>query len=147
MQPRQLKELYDTQRSYDVAGTVSLEIGPINIQRPVIVDWRGYTICHFPVDTSDHEVQTVARILRGTVSNNNMTAIYCLNHTPNDYSEFVVLGELVTIPGVVKDNEILATYPEFKGNYDQEQYELIKQMAAMLGGRVENIVYQAYYRV
>ncbi len=146
MQPQQMKELQKRQLGYVISNTVATEIGPVEVKRPVITDWQGNLVTHFPVETSDHEVQTVARILQGTVNNETVEAIYCLHNGVLSGSKEWVIGELICIPGVVKDGVILATYPELKGNYDAAQYDVVKQMAALLNGAMENIVYQTYYR-
>lgn len=143
MQAQQLHTLRKNQISLELAGTVANIIGPVEITRPIVTAFNGSKITHFPVDTSDAEIRTVARILQGIVRYELVKVTYVFR---GNY-DYGLLGELIAIPGVVKDNVILAVYPEFKGNYDPAMYELVQQGAKLLGGRMENIIYRTYYEM
>jgi len=139
MNADKVKELLKNQCNYSVDPSVRTTFcKQMNLHQ--VQDQTGNVlVTGFPYDTSENEMRMVARILHGVLVDRYVEVLFMINNNTIPRGNKSI-GQRC-IPGVVKASTIIATYPELIDNYDITHYNTMKQVADLLGGRMENIVH------
>lgn len=147
MKVEYLEMMMERQKDYDLSDSCKpIIIADKPVVRSVIVS-NDKVLATIPDGTLMHEIETAAYVLQGISKRVKYEVTWVLaNHIVAIGSEFNITGELTTVLGLVIDKKIVKLFPDTIAVRKRLAYETVQNTAAILGGRLEEIVVRAYYK-